>query len=130
TFSETPDPKSRVQKPVSNAGRVYPLAAVLTCSAAKTNAVVEKIAVVQDTHAVATQLEQSPTLAMNIDAESESELETESETNDFPLLPSAPLLKRTSESSSLLDSIYNKTNNQAEDPPLQNSNLMKSFEAS
>ena len=127
--SETLDSKSRVQKSVNNAGRVHPLAAVLTRSAAKTNAVVEKIAAVQDTHAVATQLEQSSTLAMNIDAESESEseseLELEPKADGFPLLPSAPLLKRTYESSSLLDSIYNKANNQAEDPPQQNSNLMK-----
>ncbi|POS81734.1 hypothetical protein EPUL_006135, partial [Erysiphe pulchra] len=90
--SETLDPKSRVQKSVNNAGRVHPLAAVLTRSAAKTNAVVGKIAAVQDTHVVATQLEQSPTLEMNIDAESD---------------------------------IHNKTVNQTEDPPLQNSNLMK-----
>ncbi|KHJ32942.1 hypothetical protein EV44_g3966 [Erysiphe necator] len=123
--SETLDPKSRVQKPVKNAGRVQPLAAVLTRSAAKTNAVVEKIAAVQDTHAVATQFEQSPTLAMNIDAKSESELKSEPEVDDFPLLPFAPLLKRTFESLILLDSIYNIANNQAEDPPPQNSNLMK-----
>ncbi|KHJ32934.1 hypothetical protein EV44_g3999 [Erysiphe necator] len=106
--SGTLDPKSRVQTAVNNAGR-------------------KKIVAVQDTHAVATQLEQSSTLAMNIDAESESEsgLEPEPRADDFPLLPSAPLLKRTSESSSLLDSIYNKANNRAEDPPQQNSNLMK-----
>ncbi|KHJ33478.1 hypothetical protein EV44_g4315 [Erysiphe necator] len=129
--SETLDSKSRVQKSVNNAGRVHSIAAVLTRSAAKTNAVVEKIAAVQDTHAVATQLEQSSTLAMNIDAESEpeseseSELELESKADGFPLLPSTPLLKRTYESSSLLDSIYSKANNQAEDLPQQNSNLMK-----
>ncbi|POS88315.1 hypothetical protein EPUL_000617, partial [Erysiphe pulchra] len=73
----------------------------------------------QETHVVATQLEQSPTLEMNIDAESESE------TDDFPVLPSTPLLKSTSESSSLSDSIHNKTVNQTDDLPLQNSNLMK-----
>ncbi|POS84779.1 hypothetical protein EPUL_005112 [Erysiphe pulchra] len=140
--SETLDPKSRVQKPgkevgscnslihyltinfitfspVNNAGRVHPLAAVLTRPAAKINAVVRKITAMQDTHVVATQLEQSPTLEMNIDAESESE------TDDFPIIPSASLLKRTFESSSLSNSIHNKTVNQNEDPPLQNSNLMK-----
>ncbi|POS81664.1 hypothetical protein EPUL_006013, partial [Erysiphe pulchra] len=58
-------------------------------------------------------------LEINIDAESESEID------DFPVLPSAPLLKRTFESLSLSDSIHNKTVNQTEDPPLQNSNLMK-----
>ncbi|POS82051.1 hypothetical protein EPUL_006721, partial [Erysiphe pulchra] len=68
--SETLDPKGRVHKPVNNAGRVHPLSEVLTRSAAKTNAVVVKIAAVQHTHVVATQLEQSPTLEMNIDAES------------------------------------------------------------
>ncbi|POS81766.1 hypothetical protein EPUL_006523, partial [Erysiphe pulchra] len=108
---ETLDPKSRVQKPVNNAGRDHPLAAVLTRSAAKTNAVVREIAAVQDTHVVATQLEQSPTLEMNIDAKSESE------TDDLPVLPSAPLLKRSFESSSLSDSIHNKTVNQTEEPP-------------
>ncbi|POS82543.1 hypothetical protein EPUL_004607, partial [Erysiphe pulchra] len=66
------------------------------------NAVVGKIAAVQDTHVVATQLEQSPTLEMNIDAESESEFEID----DFTSLPSAPLFQK--------DYL-----------PLQNSNLMK-----
>ncbi|POS82677.1 hypothetical protein EPUL_004065 [Erysiphe pulchra] len=67
--SETLDIKSRVQKSVTNAGRAQPFAAALTLSAAKANAVAEKLAAVQ---------------AMNIDSVSESESDSESETDEPP----------------------------------------------
>ncbi|POS83584.1 hypothetical protein EPUL_003556, partial [Erysiphe pulchra] len=96
--SQTLDPKSRVQKSVTNARRAQPLADALTRSASKANAVAEKFAAVQGVQFVAPQSDNSSTPAMNIDSVSESDSDSEPETDEFPPLLCTPSLKRTSES--------------------------------
>ncbi|KHJ30961.1 hypothetical protein EV44_g3608 [Erysiphe necator] len=112
---ETLDPKSRVQKSVNNTERAQLLAAALTRSIAKANAVAEKLATVQGEQVVTPQSENPSPPKMNIDTASEldleSEIESESEIDEFPPLPSDPSLKRTLEAlSPTQGSDYTKDN--------------------
>ncbi|KHJ31788.1 hypothetical protein EV44_g3828 [Erysiphe necator] len=89
-ISETLDPKRRVQKSTNNAGRAQPRATTLTRSVEKSIVVVEKIAAVQESQAVASPSTQPSVPTMDIDAEWDSEQEPEND--DFP-----PLDQKTSQ---------------------------------
>ncbi|KHJ35394.1 hypothetical protein EV44_g5523 [Erysiphe necator] len=106
--SETLDPQSRVQKSVTNGGRVQLLAAALTP--------------VQGLQFVAPQSDNFSLPTINIDSVSESDFE--SEINEFFTLPSPSSLKRTFELLGLLQVSCHIEDTLKEDQPSQNSMLM------
>ncbi|POS87409.1 hypothetical protein EPUL_001148, partial [Erysiphe pulchra] len=120
---ETLDPERRVQKNVNNSGRAQPLAATLIRSVAKSTAVTERIAAVQDTQVVASPPAQLPVPSMDLDDEMETETESEPENDDFPSLGSTISLKKTAD---MLTTDENQDNccTQKEDVSTQNSILM------
>ncbi|KHJ30024.1 hypothetical protein EV44_g4105 [Erysiphe necator] len=119
--AETLDPKRRVQKNVNNSGRAQPLAATLTRSVAKSTAVAETIAAVQDTQVVASPPAQLPVPTM--DLYDETETESEPKNDDFPPLDSTISHKRTADMLTT-DEKQDNICTQKEDMSTQNSMLM------